>query len=195
MALCSVTNSSTILLLQKGKHGALYRLESRAQSSFEQPGNETERHWCQFGALGRERVTAVLLTVTPPLVAFSSPLACDQSCKTCGPSSPRCLTCTEKTVLYDGKCISECPDGYYADATGRCKGRRWDITTIIITASFSVLNAYLPAFDATCSSLVMDIYRERVTLKGQLSHNRNYVSGMGEGSMGTRDMSGFHRMG
>ncbi|KAK2489711.1 hypothetical protein MC885_008047 [Smutsia gigantea] len=47
--------------------------------------------------------------------------ACDQSCKTCGLSSPRCLTCVEKTVLHDGKCISECPGGYYADATGRCK--------------------------------------------------------------------------
>ncbi|ELK16427.1 Extracellular matrix protein FRAS1 [Pteropus alecto] len=47
--------------------------------------------------------------------------ACDQSCKSCGSSSPRCLTCTEKTVLHDGKCISECPGGYYADATGRCK--------------------------------------------------------------------------
>nr|XP_044999992.1 extracellular matrix organizing protein FRAS1 isoform X2 [Jaculus jaculus] len=48
-------------------------------------------------------------------------MACDQSCKSCGPGSPRCLTCSEKTVLYDGKCISECPSGYYADATGRCK--------------------------------------------------------------------------
>uniref|UniRef100_F1M3H3 Fraser extracellular matrix complex subunit 1 n=1 Tax=Rattus norvegicus TaxID=10116 RepID=F1M3H3_RAT len=48
-------------------------------------------------------------------------VACDQSCKSCGPSSPRCLTCAEKTVLYDGTCISECPRGYYADATGRCK--------------------------------------------------------------------------
>lgn len=47
--------------------------------------------------------------------------ACDQSCDSCGPSSPRCLTCTEKTVLHDGKCMSECPGGYYADATGRCK--------------------------------------------------------------------------
>nr|CAI9707391.1 unnamed protein product [Rangifer tarandus platyrhynchus] len=47
--------------------------------------------------------------------------ACDQSCESCGPSSPRCLTCVEKTVLHDGKCISECPGGYYADATGRCK--------------------------------------------------------------------------
>uniref|UniRef100_A0A8C9Q481 Extracellular matrix organizing protein FRAS1 n=1 Tax=Spermophilus dauricus TaxID=99837 RepID=A0A8C9Q481_SPEDA len=48
-------------------------------------------------------------------------VACDQSCKSCGPNSPRCLSCTEKTVLYDGKCIAECPRGYYADATGRCK--------------------------------------------------------------------------
>nr|XP_044999993.1 extracellular matrix organizing protein FRAS1 isoform X3 [Jaculus jaculus] len=48
-------------------------------------------------------------------------MSCDQSCKSCGPGSPRCLTCSEKTVLYDGKCISECPSGYYADATGRCK--------------------------------------------------------------------------
>ncbi|XP_073093520.1 extracellular matrix organizing protein FRAS1 isoform X5 [Manis javanica] len=47
--------------------------------------------------------------------------ACDQSCKSCGPNSPRCLTCIEKTVLHDGKCISECPGGYYADATGKCK--------------------------------------------------------------------------
>ncbi|XP_045849209.1 extracellular matrix organizing protein FRAS1 isoform X2 [Meles meles] len=46
---------------------------------------------------------------------------CDQSCKSCGPNSPRCLTCAEKTVLHDGKCIAECPRGYYAEATGRCK--------------------------------------------------------------------------
>ncbi|XP_012928771.1 extracellular matrix protein FRAS1 isoform X2 [Heterocephalus glaber] len=48
-------------------------------------------------------------------------VACDQSCKSCGPNSPRCLTCPENMVLYDGKCISECPGGYYADAAGRCK--------------------------------------------------------------------------
>ncbi|KAM9238088.1 extracellular matrix organizing protein FRAS1 [Dugong dugon] len=47
--------------------------------------------------------------------------ACDQSCKSCGPDSPRCFTCTEKTVLLDGKCISECPGGYYADTTSKCK--------------------------------------------------------------------------
>ncbi|KAM7157358.1 extracellular matrix organizing protein FRAS1 isoform 1-T1 [Molossus nigricans] len=47
--------------------------------------------------------------------------ACDQSCKSCGPNSPRCLTCTEKAVLHDGKCMSECPGGHYADAAGRCK--------------------------------------------------------------------------
>uniref|UniRef100_A0A7N5KQV8 Extracellular matrix organizing protein FRAS1 n=1 Tax=Ailuropoda melanoleuca TaxID=9646 RepID=A0A7N5KQV8_AILME len=47
--------------------------------------------------------------------------ACDQSCKSCGPNSPRCLTCAEKTVLHDGKCIAECPGGYYAEATGRCE--------------------------------------------------------------------------
>ncbi|XP_044921660.1 extracellular matrix organizing protein FRAS1 isoform X1 [Mustela putorius furo] len=46
---------------------------------------------------------------------------CDQSCKSCGPNSPRCLTCAEKTVLHDGKCIAECPHGYYAEATGRCR--------------------------------------------------------------------------
>ncbi|XP_006885356.1 PREDICTED: extracellular matrix protein FRAS1 [Elephantulus edwardii] len=48
-------------------------------------------------------------------------LACEQSCKSCGPDSPRCLTCADETVLLDGKCISECPGGYYDDATGRCK--------------------------------------------------------------------------
>ncbi|XP_013371586.1 PREDICTED: extracellular matrix protein FRAS1 isoform X1 [Chinchilla lanigera] len=48
-------------------------------------------------------------------------MACDQSCKSCGPNSPRCLTCIENTMLHDGKCISECPGGYYADATARCK--------------------------------------------------------------------------
>lgn len=62
---------------------------------------------------------------------FSCPLACDQSCKSCGPNSPRCLTCAEKTVLHDGKCISECPGGYYADATGKCKGKTWVIVTIV----------------------------------------------------------------
>ncbi|XP_076999177.1 extracellular matrix organizing protein FRAS1 isoform X1 [Tamandua tetradactyla] len=47
--------------------------------------------------------------------------ACDQSCKSCGPSGPRCLICTEKTVWHDGKCISECPTGYYPDTAGTCK--------------------------------------------------------------------------
>ncbi|XP_042534078.1 extracellular matrix organizing protein FRAS1 [Dipodomys spectabilis] len=48
-------------------------------------------------------------------------VACDQSCKSCGPNSSRCLTCTENTMLHDGKCISECPRGYYGGITGRCK--------------------------------------------------------------------------
>ncbi|XP_012660764.1 extracellular matrix protein FRAS1 [Otolemur garnettii] len=48
--------------------------------------------------------------------------ACDHTCKTCGPNSPRCLTCAEKMVLHAGTCISECPSGYYADATDRCRG-------------------------------------------------------------------------
>ncbi|XP_023559071.1 extracellular matrix protein FRAS1 [Octodon degus] len=48
-------------------------------------------------------------------------MACDQSCKSCGPSSPRCLTCTESMLLHGGTCVSECPGGFYADASSRCK--------------------------------------------------------------------------
>lgn len=56
---------------------------------------------------------------------FFSSIACNQSCKSCGPNSSRCLTCIGKTVLHDGECTSECPSGYYADATGRCRGKAW----------------------------------------------------------------------
>ena len=38
---------------------------------------------------------------------------CDTSCKTCnGPSINNCLTCNSDNYLLDGKCLSNCPDGF-----------------------------------------------------------------------------------
>ncbi|XP_065453534.1 extracellular matrix organizing protein FRAS1 isoform X1 [Chrysemys picta bellii] len=47
--------------------------------------------------------------------------ACDQSCETCYSDQPRCLACASDKVLHSGKCISECPGGYYTDRTQRCR--------------------------------------------------------------------------
>lgn len=50
--------------------------------------------------------------------------ACDQFCETCYSDQPRCLTCASDKLLHDGKCISECPDGYFPSSNGRCRGKR-----------------------------------------------------------------------
>ncbi|XP_010019626.1 PREDICTED: extracellular matrix protein FRAS1-like, partial [Nestor notabilis] len=47
--------------------------------------------------------------------------ACDQSCETCYSDQPRCLTCASDKFLHDGKCISECPAGYFPSSHGRCR--------------------------------------------------------------------------
>ncbi|XP_062470145.1 extracellular matrix organizing protein FRAS1 [Pezoporus occidentalis] len=47
--------------------------------------------------------------------------ACDQSCETCYSDQPRCLTCASNKFLHDGKCISECPAGYFPSSNGRCR--------------------------------------------------------------------------
>lgn len=99
-------------------------LESRKQHSVEQSENEITMSIPTVDVVMNRLLCSVgsLLTFSN---GFSSPLACDQSCESCGPSGPRCLTCAKKAVLHDGKCISECPGGYYADATGRCRGKTW----------------------------------------------------------------------
>lgn len=88
--------------------------------------------WYQLWTLRRRDFLCSLCSLLISSDGLPSPLACDQSCKSCGPRSPRCLTCVEKTVLHDGKCISECPGGYYADATGRCRGKTWVIVIITL---------------------------------------------------------------
>lgn len=105
-------------------------LESRKQNSDEQPENVISMLIPIMDIVNNRLLCSIcsLLTFSG---GFSSPLACDQSCKSCGPNSPRCLTCAEKTVLHDGKCIAECPGGYYAEATGSCKGKTWVIIIII----------------------------------------------------------------
>lgn len=97
-----------------------------------------------------------LLTVTG---GFPSPLACDQSCKSCGPSSPRCLTCAEKTVLHDGKCIAECPGGYYAEVTGRCKGKTWIIIVVVIV----IIKKCLTHLTILAAHLGICVYDEKMS--------------------------------
>lgn len=106
-------------------------LESRKQSSAEQPGNEITMSIATVDVV-KNRLLCSLGSLLTFSDGFSSSLACDPSCKSCGPNSPRCLSCAEKAVLHDGKCISACPGGYYTDATGRCKGETRAITIIVI---------------------------------------------------------------
>ncbi|NWY04165.1 FRAS1 protein, partial [Nothoprocta ornata] len=47
--------------------------------------------------------------------------ACEPSCETCYSDQPRCLTCAPDKMLHDGKCLSECPEGYFPDSRGRCR--------------------------------------------------------------------------
>lgn len=130
----------------------LFLLQLWKQKCWNQ-GNRTELSsqrmwllcWYQLWTLWRIDFHFSLCSLLIFFDGFSSPLACDQSCKSCGPNSPRCLTCAEKTVLHDGKCISECPGGYYADATGKCKGKTWAIViivTIIIIIIKKVFNTF-----------------------------------------------------
>ncbi|KAM8939375.1 extracellular matrix organizing protein FRAS1 [Pelodytes ibericus] len=46
--------------------------------------------------------------------------ACDPSCQSCLSDNGLCLTCARGRKFYRGKCILECPSGYYADHTGLC---------------------------------------------------------------------------
>lgn len=50
-----------------------------------------------------------------------SVVACEVSCKTCGPDSPDCTSCPRQLVLKEGKCVAQCGDGYYAETIGLCK--------------------------------------------------------------------------
>ncbi|NXU54362.1 FRAS1 protein, partial [Turnix velox] len=47
--------------------------------------------------------------------------ACGQFCESCYPDQPSCLTCTSDKLLHEGRCISECPDGYFPSSRGRCR--------------------------------------------------------------------------
>ncbi|KAM6269950.1 LOW QUALITY PROTEIN: extracellular matrix organizing protein FRAS1 [Porphyrio hochstetteri] len=46
---------------------------------------------------------------------------CDPSCETCHPQQPGCLTCASERWLHEGRCLLECPGGYFPGATGRCR--------------------------------------------------------------------------
>ncbi|XP_053317651.1 extracellular matrix organizing protein FRAS1 [Spea bombifrons] len=46
--------------------------------------------------------------------------ACDPSCETCLADNSRCLTCARGRMFYRGKCVLECPEGYYMDVAGLC---------------------------------------------------------------------------
>ncbi|XP_049311526.1 furin-like protease 2 isoform X2 [Bactrocera dorsalis] len=42
--------------------------------------------------------------------------SCHSSCATCnGSAESQCITCRSGRFAYDGKCLNNCPDGYYAD--------------------------------------------------------------------------------
>ncbi|KAL0979867.1 hypothetical protein UPYG_G00190840 [Umbra pygmaea] len=47
--------------------------------------------------------------------------ACDSSCATCYPDSPKCTSCPPGFAMHLGKCISKCPDQHYLDSHGRCR--------------------------------------------------------------------------
>lgn len=115
----------------KTKHRVLWNVGIK-ETELSWAARECDYHVDTNCELCKEQTSLLPLLITDFLWWISSPLACDQSCKSCGPNSPRCLTCAEKTVLHDGKCIAECPGGYYAEATGRCKGKTWAIIVIIV---------------------------------------------------------------
>lgn len=42
--------------------------------------------------------------------------SCHSSCATCnGSSETQCITCRSGRFAFDGKCLNNCPDGYYGD--------------------------------------------------------------------------------
>ncbi|XP_071971616.1 extracellular matrix organizing protein FRAS1 [Engystomops pustulosus] len=45
---------------------------------------------------------------------------CDPSCQTCSPDNSRCLSCAKSRIFHHGKCVRQCPAGYYADSDGIC---------------------------------------------------------------------------
>ena len=47
---------------------------------------------------------------------------CHSSCETCsGEKDDQCLSCKNGVILNDGKCLDQCPDGYYKDSNGTCQ--------------------------------------------------------------------------
>ncbi|XP_060542993.1 extracellular matrix organizing protein FRAS1 [Pantherophis guttatus] len=47
--------------------------------------------------------------------------ACQEGCDRCYLDRLRCLSCASGRVLLDGNCLSECPHGYYADGSRKCR--------------------------------------------------------------------------
>ncbi|XP_077332215.1 extracellular matrix organizing protein FRAS1 [Lithobates pipiens] len=46
--------------------------------------------------------------------------ACDPSCHTCSLDSSRCVNCAKGRIFHHGKCVPQCPGGYYADSDAMC---------------------------------------------------------------------------
>ncbi|XP_053260348.1 extracellular matrix organizing protein FRAS1 [Podarcis raffonei] len=47
--------------------------------------------------------------------------ACNETCDKCYSDRPRCSACPSGGLLHSGGCVSECPSGYYADSSQRCR--------------------------------------------------------------------------
>ncbi|KAM9330542.1 extracellular matrix organizing protein FRAS1 [Gastrophryne carolinensis] len=46
--------------------------------------------------------------------------ACDSSCQSCSSDNNRCLTCAKGRIFHHGKCVLQCPAGYYVDSDFIC---------------------------------------------------------------------------
>jgi len=59
-------------------------------------------------------------------------LECDETCSRCyGPNNDQCLACLDGTFLLNGKCIDDCPIGYYSNTTSnKCQGILFSIKSV-----------------------------------------------------------------
>ncbi|XP_027744997.1 extracellular matrix protein FRAS1 [Empidonax traillii] len=47
--------------------------------------------------------------------------ACGHFCEKCSSDPAGCVSCAAGKLLHEGKCLLECPDGYFPGSTGRCR--------------------------------------------------------------------------
>ena len=85
------------------------------------------RTYTQWNITGKWMGKAELLSLSDGgspdylLCLFSLP-ACHPSCSVCAGMSPHnCTACWPSHMLLDGKCLSQCPDGYF-NQEGSCTG-------------------------------------------------------------------------